>query len=70
MIKRILGVVIACYLLTSCKPLNPSIMFKTPKGYDYNGQVSENTSEYIIAPNDLLTFRIFMIWNISNLVEC
>ena len=59
MIKRILGVIAVCYFLASCKPLNPSIMFKTPKEYEYSTQVKDTTEEYRIAPNDVLSFRLF-----------
>lgn len=59
MIKRILGVIIACYFLASCKPLNPSIMFRTPKDYNYDAQVKDTTEEYRIAANDAISFRLF-----------
>jgi len=59
MIKKILGVVLACYFLASCKPLNPSIMFKTPNDYQYTPQAKDTTFEYVIAPNDVISFRLF-----------
>lgn len=59
MIKKILGVLIACYFLYSCKPLNPSIMFKTPKDFKYDEQVKDTAKEYRIAPNDIIEFRLF-----------
>lgn len=59
MIKRILGVIAVCYFLASCKPLNPSIMFKTPKEYEYATNVKDTTKEYRIAPNDVISFRLF-----------
>lgn len=58
MIKRILGVIVVCYFITSCKPLNPSIMFKTPKEYQYDTPKEDSIPEYIIAPNDLISFRL------------
>ena len=59
MVRRILGFAIICYYLTSCKPLNPSIMFKTPKDYKYDVQQEDTLSEYKVAPNDILNFRLF-----------
>lgn len=59
MLKRILGLIIACYFIASCKPLNPSIMFKTPKDYKYTPQEKDSIAEYVIAPNDVISFRIF-----------
>lgn len=59
MIKKILGVLVACYFLASCKPLNPSIMFRTPKDYDYDTKVKDTTQEYKIAANDAISFRLF-----------
>ena len=59
MVKRIVGIIIACYLLSSCKPLNPSIMFETPKDFQYDQYVKDTVQEYRIAPNDLISFRLF-----------
>ncbi len=58
MIKRILGIVAICYFFASCKPLNPSIMFKTPKEYQYDTPKEDTIGEYRIAPNDLISFRL------------
>ena len=57
--KRILGIVVACYFLASCKPLNPSIMFRTPKEFKYDTQIKDTTKEYRIAANDAVSFRLF-----------
>jgi len=59
MIKKILAITVACYFLASCKPLNPSIMFRTPKDYKYDTQVKDTTKEYRIAANDAISFRLF-----------
>ena len=59
MIKKILGILAACYFLASCKPLNPSIMFRTPKDYKYDTQVKDTSQEYRIAANDAISFRLF-----------
>lgn len=59
MIKRILGIIVACYFLASCKPLNPSIMFKTPDDFEYDVQAKDSTKEYRLAPDDIVSFRLF-----------
>jgi len=59
MVKRILGLIVVCYFLASCKPLNPSIMFKTPKEYKYDTPVKDTTEEYRVAANDIISFRLF-----------
>ena len=59
MVKRILVIIVATYFLASCKPLNPSIMFKTPKEYKYDTPVKDSTEEYRIAANDNISFRLF-----------
>jgi len=58
MLKRILGIAVVCYYLTSCKPLNPSIMFKTPKEYQFD-TYQIDSADYKIAANDILSFRLF-----------
>ena len=59
MIKKILGIIVACYFLASCKPLNPSIIFITQKDYKYDTQIKDTTLEYRIAANDEISFRLF-----------
>lgn len=60
MIKKILGLAVIISFLAACKPLNPSIMFKTPKEYKYSEFKNEQQEvEYKIAPNDILSFRLF-----------
>jgi polysaccharide export outer membrane protein len=34
-------------------------MFKTPKDYQYDVKERDTTLEYIIAPNDIISFRLF-----------
>lgn len=59
MLKRILSILGIALLLTACAPLNPSIMFKTEKGYKYDLPSDTNELEYKIAPNDVISFRLF-----------
>src|SRR6188768_1445867 len=44
--------------LFSCR-LNPSIMFKTGRNYDYKVDQTIGNVEYRIAPNDILGFSVF-----------
>lgn len=45
--------------LFSCKPLNPSIMLKTPKDFVFDTPPETSDVEYKIAPNDVLSFRLY-----------
>jgi polysaccharide export outer membrane protein len=44
--------------LSGCKFMNPSVMFETPKEYDYSSFEQEK-NEYVIRPFDKLNVRIF-----------
>lgn len=46
--------------VTGCRWLNPSIMFKTGRGYNYS-QFKDSTGspEYRISPNDVLSFQLY-----------
>src|SRR5690554_6478600 len=58
--KRLIGLVVIFSFLVGCKPLNPSIMFKTPKDYEYDEhKKEEQVLEYRIAANDKLNVRAF-----------
>src|SRR5829696_4237803 len=46
-------------LSVGCKSLNPSVMFKTPKGYDYQIDQTLANAEYKISPNDFLQFNVY-----------
>lgn len=59
MLKKILGIAIIALFFTSCAPLNPSIMFKTPKDFKYDTPSDTVNLEYKIAPNDVVGFRLF-----------
>ena len=43
----------------SCRILNPSVMLKTGRGYQYAAFPPSQPVEYKIAPNDALSFQIF-----------
>ncbi|MEQ8909215.1 MAG: polysaccharide biosynthesis/export family protein [Vicingaceae bacterium] len=57
--KKVFGYLVIILFIYSCKPLNPSIMFKTPKDYQYDTPPKEQQTEYVIAANDILSFRLF-----------
>lgn len=50
---------IAFVSLSSCNRLNPSIMLKTDKDYEYDEVPNESILEYKIAPNDIVSFRLY-----------
>jgi polysaccharide export outer membrane protein len=57
--KKLLGCVLIISAMVGCKPLNPSIMFKTPKDFQYDIPPKDQITDYVIAPNDIISFRLF-----------
>lgn len=57
--RKIALIALIASLFTACAPYNPSIMFKTPKGYEYDKLSQDSLAEYKIAPNDVISFRLF-----------
>jgi polysaccharide export outer membrane protein len=45
--------------MSSCRIFNSSIMFKTPKGYQYSSPPSTPVREFKIAPNSEFELRLF-----------
>lgn len=45
-------------LLFACKAMNPSMMLRTPKDYQYDAFPQQPDSSYRIAPNDKLSMQI------------
>lgn len=45
--------------LSSCRNINPSIMFKTPKDFQYSIDQTIGNLEYRIASNDIIDFSIY-----------
>mgnify|MGYP002624920619 FL=1 len=45
--------------LYACNPLNPSIMFKTGKKYNFDTADSTASGDYRILPNDRLSIKLF-----------
>lgn len=69
-IKLFLIIIVASFLgLNSCKIINPTQMLKTSKDYKFD-QFNDTIlpKEYIIAPNDELTFRVYTL-NGEKLIE-
>jgi polysaccharide export outer membrane protein len=58
MIKRITLFIGILFLMSSCN-INPSVMFKVPKNYDYAVDQTIGNVEYRIAPNDIISFSIY-----------
>jgi polysaccharide biosynthesis/export protein len=56
---KFLGVMLLAGLFLSGCTINRDIMFKTGDGYDFASLEDIGSSEYRIAPNDLITFQLF-----------
>jgi len=60
--RRIFPVLISLLFLTSCTFLNPQVMFKTPKTFNYDTDTTQiGKSEYIISPGDRLEMHFYTI---------
>ncbi len=46
-------------VLHGCYPLNPSVMLKTGKDFNYSEPPKEKLKAYTISPNDIIEFRLF-----------
>jgi polysaccharide export outer membrane protein len=51
-------ILILLSVITGCKLSNPSIMLRTPKGFVYDKFPSVPDSQYIIAKDDIVGFRL------------
>ncbi len=56
--KRILFLLCGLLTLSSCN-INPSVMFKVPKDYEYANDQTIGNVEYRIAPNDIMGFSVY-----------
>ncbi|MBK9319596.1 MAG: polysaccharide biosynthesis/export family protein [Bacteroidetes bacterium] len=56
--KKLLPLFILSILLTSCN-INPSVMFKVPKDYQYSNDQTIGNIEYRISPNDIIGFNVY-----------
>lgn len=56
--KKLLPLFILSILLTSCN-INPSVMFKVPKDYQYSNEQTIGNIEYRISPNDIIGFNVY-----------
>ncbi|MEO6883741.1 MAG: polysaccharide biosynthesis/export family protein [Bacteroidia bacterium] len=58
--RKILFYLFVVISMTGCSMLNPSIMLKTPKDYQY-AKLTDSLSpkEYKISPNDIVDFRMY-----------
>lgn len=57
-IKKFL-LLILILTLSSCRVLNPSLMFKTPADYKFTDLVDKTLEEYRIAPYDILEVKMY-----------
>ncbi len=56
--KLIFAGCILCTLLSSCG-INSNIMLKTPRDYKFDSIPMSPTTEYHLAPNDIVSFRLY-----------
>ena len=56
--KRILPLLLLCLAISSCN-INPSVMFKTPRDFEYNTEQTIGNVEYRITPNDIIGFSVY-----------
>lgn len=56
--RRMLILLAGILMLSSCN-INPSVMFKVPKGYQYANDQTIGNVEYRIAANDILGFSVY-----------
>ncbi|MBL4623639.1 MAG: polysaccharide biosynthesis/export family protein [Flavobacteriales bacterium] len=57
--RRILFIAFIISALTSCKILDPSIMLKTPEGYEFSQIPDSAGVEYKLAANDIIQFKLY-----------
>ena len=57
-ILRILFFTVLAATISSCS-INRNVMFSTPKGFTFDALPVELSTEYRIAPNDMLSFQLF-----------
>ena len=53
--KKIIPLLSILFIISSCQ-INPSVMFKVPKNYEYSNEQTIGNVEYRISPNDILEF--------------
>lgn len=56
--KNLIIKILPCLFLISCN-INPSVMFKVPKDYQYSNDQTIGNIEYRISPNDIIGFSVY-----------
>jgi polysaccharide biosynthesis/export protein len=60
--RRFLPVIISLVFLSSCRILNPQVMFKTPRDYPFVvDTLNASRSDYIISPGDRIEMHFFTV---------
>jgi polysaccharide export outer membrane protein len=57
--KRLLFIAAVISALSSCKVMDPSIMLRTPEGYQFSQIPDSAGTEYKLAANDIIQFKIY-----------
>ncbi len=56
--KKLIPALSILFIISSCQ-INPSVMFKVPKNYEYSNEQTIGNVEYRISPNDILGFSVY-----------
>ncbi|MBK9637401.1 MAG: polysaccharide biosynthesis/export family protein [Bacteroidetes bacterium] len=56
--KKLIPALSLLFIISSCQ-INPSVMFKVPKNYEYSNEQTIGNVEYRISPNDILGFSVY-----------
>jgi polysaccharide export outer membrane protein len=59
MLRSVFKILVIAALFSSCRSLNPSVMFKTKKDFKYAVPPAEPLKEYKISANDVLDFKLY-----------
>ncbi len=56
--KKLIPALSILFIISSCQ-INPSVMFKVPKNYEYSNDQTIGNIEYRITPNDIIGFSVY-----------
>jgi polysaccharide biosynthesis/export protein len=57
--RKLLLFILSAFLLSSCGIINPSIMLKTGRNYNYDAFADTAVRAYKLSPNDIIEFRMY-----------
>jgi polysaccharide biosynthesis/export protein len=56
--KKLIPALSILFIISSCQ-INPSVMFKVPKNFEYSNEQTIGNVEYRISPNDIVGFSVY-----------